>query len=593
MTALALQVVNAPLTKPDPPISSYGELLCPASLHLRLMPLCDASCEYCEVATVRAGEKEKEKPFPPELWEAMKSRGWLDQVKGIEVAGLGEPTLSKLWGTVAKDVLAAGKVFYAPTNGHWLNLPHVYEPLGDGTNVRLSISLDAGTPETYVKIGRGKNEKQWWDTLAAIKTFQEKCPKAVLHSQMTVSQLNVDDMKAWMQVCANLGIKETIVRFVQNVGLTAKEDISLRFDKDRTEAAIYEAQLVAEASGIDFKVERRPYATGAAANSAGDNSPLAKLSRYLDFAPMNITNCPGGNCVTNTAGGTYINTYPGVPAADSTIVTVIIGSTSISCTGKPGFCITTTSSFTEFSTAYSGGGVPLYGSNSAGYSNLSCVLRTTLGTTVITCTSTAVSDMTDLVPLSVTALTSVCVTHSYPCIQPPIAGGAADFVGTDGHVYPGQRQFFVSVTCNGTCSTTDSTCFDTYTDPASHFGDGHVYSHHIKNANPSDCAAPTADGQPEIIRSVKIPRKPAAADAHTEFAAESLEKPVVITDEASAIVWDNGDITSCFAKHVIGNVLTDTWESILKNPRWQAFLHNRQFGNDTTENWCANCPRNF
>ena len=79
---LAQQVIDKPALKPVPAIESWAVLLQPKALHLRLMPLCDAECEFCETMAVVSGDKAKEDPFPPEMWERVKD-AWLPGLEGI------------------------------------------------------------------------------------------------------------------------------------------------------------------------------------------------------------------------------------------------------------------------------------------------------------------------------------------------------------------------------------------------------------------------------------------------------------------------------------------------------------------------------
>ena len=414
---VAAQVIARPDQSQTPDLSSWDCLLTPKAIHLRLMPHCDASCDFCETVSVKQGVKEKEAPLSAELWQRIKD-AWLPDVSGVEVAGLGEPTLSKLWGTVARDTLAAGKVLYAPTNGHWLDQPFVYEPLGDGANVRLSISLDAGTAETYQRIGRGKDLAQWEQTLAAIRAFRQKCPNAALHSQFTATVQNIDDLPAWMETCAALGIKESLMRFAM-MHTVSREDNSLRFAMDRTEAAIEAARAVAEREGLSFTAERRPYSEVQpnALAEPDSGSAVARLKRYLDLSPMTTIVC--GPPVTTASG---------------------VGPGTLS--------LTTTSGI-----------------------------------------------------------------------------------------------------------------------------------------------APLSFGQPEIVRSVLTPRSDLAMEA---MSTDAPVQPLSYID-ASPVIWSDGGITTCFSKHVVGNAWEDTLGTLIRNPRYQAFLQRRNGagGGALAEEFCFNCPRVF
>jgi MoaA/NifB/PqqE/SkfB family radical SAM enzyme len=419
-----LDVRNLPKTGEDPPLSAYDYLLSPASVHVRLSAKCQYDCVFCERESWKYADKEPEKDMPEAVWNLVKEK-FLPHVKGVEVCGLGEPTLSPLFPKVCRDILDAGKTLYFPTNGVSLGSKKIMDAVGD--TPRVSVSLDAWDDESYKRVRGG----DWKKVVSAVKKFRAAKPEAFLHSQFTAGTYNIDGLPQFMAAAADMGIQEVILRFVQ-AHTVAREDVSLRFAKDRTESAIIAASQIASERGIWFTAERRPYAEDEyVANSAGDDGEEAQALRYLSFVPMDAVNCAGGSSNgsnnpsggSNTTGGTFTFTY-----GDTTV----------------------------------------------------------------------------------TLIDPNAVTES-----------------------------------------------------------------------------------PEVIRTIKVPRKP------SEYAAQSVDgggvdnKPVVVTDAASIIIWDDGELTSCFAKHHIGDVHTDTLDSVVSNPRYQAFLQNRANGRVLQENWCAHCPRNF
>ena len=280
-------MLHIPLRTPDPSIELYNPLLAPSAVHVRLAAACNLSCEFCERASWKSGDKAPEKDCTPEVWDAVKAK-YIPWVLGVELAGLGEPTLAKLFPIAASDTVAAGKTLYFPTNGYYLSTPQVLDSVGE--TPRVSISLDAWDAESYKRVRGGD-----WDlVMNSVRTFAREKPNAVLHSQFTAGTYNIDGLPQFVQVCAGLGIKDVLMRFVQ-AHTVAREDVSLRFAQDRTEAAIEAARSVAEREGIMFIAERRPYATYKP-NSAHEQSPTDRLARYLDFVPfgaglVQTTNC--------------------------------------------------------------------------------------------------------------------------------------------------------------------------------------------------------------------------------------------------------------------------------------------------------------
>jgi hypothetical protein len=106
------------------------------------------------------------------------------------------------------------------------------------------------------------------------------------------------------------------------------------------------------------------------------------------------------------------------------------------------------------------------------------------------------------------------------------------------------------------------------------------------------------DGGPEIVTSVQA-IKSVVQPLGSDFTAMSVDpvdtKPIQGTP-AAIIAWADGKLTSCFAMHEVGNVLTNTWDQVIKNPRYQAFLHRRaEMGGAQIldEPWCAGCSRTY
>jgi sulfatase maturation enzyme AslB (radical SAM superfamily) len=84
------------------------------------------------------------------------------------------------------------------------------------------------------------------------------------------------------------------------------------------------------------------------------------------------------------------------------------------------------------------------------------------------------------------------------------------------------------------------------------------------------------DVEPVVLRSVR--------------AAREVE-PVIVRCVQPLIVAANGDCWSCFGRHVVGNVLTDDWRTLVRKPRYQEWLRNRATGQALQDTWCRNCPR--
>lgn len=303
----------------DPEIAHYPVLLVPQAIHARLSAKCNLTCFYCERENWASGDKVVEQDMREDVWGALVEK-FLPGVRGVELCGLGEPTLAKLFPQAARDVVRLQKTLYFPTNGYFLDRPEVLASVGETPHV--SVSLDAWDAESYRRIRGG----DWDRVLRAVKTFRREKPQAFLHSQYTAGTYNIDGLPLFLAVCADLGIREVILRFVQN-HTTAREDCSLRFARERTERAIEAARTVAEREKIWFTAERRPYSQENPNEADNPTAhPITRLRRYLDFVLFDVitdgdgsgssATCPPDGSIGYTGNQDPQPIFPGLFAYD-------------------------------------------------------------------------------------------------------------------------------------------------------------------------------------------------------------------------------------------------------------------------------------
>lgn len=626
-----------PLDKPDPDITSYGELLSPGAVHIRLSNECQLRCGVCELNNELRGDKALEGDMPEAVWQAIYEK-IVPHVRGVEVCGLGEPTISPLFPRVCADILKAGKVLYFPTNGLSLGSKKILDCIGD--TPRVSVSLDSWDAESYDKIRpTAHGEKGTWDkVIRAVKKFRKAKPNAFLHSQFTATTLNIDGFPKFMEAARDLGVNEVTWRMAHNHA-GAREDLSLRFAKTRTEAAITAAEKIAKDAGINLIVERRQYSEFNP-DSLDDTTPEARLKRYLDFAPMSDPTCPG-ECFTyftgtdgSTTTGTSTNTNAGADGPNAINLGYNVGyETYLTAYDDTILCTGCATSFNQVNatgtigTSYYAEEFVVYGSQtfSITTTNIGWECSTTIystdGSTIWTtiCTTTGITiDQTGSPPsLIVTNLGTFSVVSTYTsntttCSSafnvyscPPTTtllaedGGCGGNYGTTigGVVYTtcidgaAADELRWWINCNASCST------ELYSNSAvSVQTSGWVCSGEFTGASEG-----AADVIPTlgVIRGKTAPRGSSQATA-SGFSAESLpaepaaDKPIKLTN-AAIIAWADGDLTTCFARHSVGNVMKEgfNWADVLANPRYQAFLSRRQSGNVLSEPWCAACSRTF
>ena len=152
-----------------------------------------------------------------------------------------------------------------------------------------------------MKIRKGGN----WDTVMAnVKAFRNAKPHARLLSTFTAGSYNIDDLPAFIDLAASLGITEVEMRAVRAWALPP-EKVSLRFHKDRTEASIAKAVERANATGVAFKSEPVAYAQGF--ENSGNN-PL--FVSYLDIVGLGTDPCGGSTYQGGSTSGCYDGKQP-------------------------------------------------------------------------------------------------------------------------------------------------------------------------------------------------------------------------------------------------------------------------------------------
>lgn len=579
-----------PITNEDPDIATYGEILSPASVHIRLSAKCNLECTFCERESWRLGVKDEEEDMPLSVWKAILEK-IVPKVEGVEVCGLGEPTLSPLFPQVCADVLALGKVLYFPTNGSTIGSKKILDAIGD--NPRVSVSVDAWDEESYKSVRGG----DWKKLNANIKKFRKAKPNAYLHSQYTAGTYNIDGFPDFIRWAIKMGFNEVTFRFVQT-HTVSREEVSLRFAKDRTEKALSAAWEIAHDSPLNLIVERRSYSE-TAPNSIEDKSPKALLKRYLDFVPLADMTCPV-SCITTSS----ISTCVPINTTEGSICTLIEKIICGSCTTLIEN-ISTNSSWSLGNDSY----YSAYGTSSL--SSIACVGTTILSSvvgadtilTTLICISETITTWETVsilfgymansgegqfpttsrgtTSISLLTTTTICDTiiQTVSCPSNTTIGSST----TDG--VPGSYTVF-QWNCEGTCSYMTSIIY---------LGNGDSVVSAQLTAWCNGTGTGLSESSPHIYekpRTIRTNIKPRKFGMFKTESVETQEKRVVFVP-ASVIVWADGDLTTCFAKHSIGNIVTGDWDEVLQSKRYQAFLHRRRDGKVQEEDLCWHCPRTF
>lgn len=264
----------------------------PRAVHARIASGCNLSCGFCE-RELGPAKKRKVITFgdgrtPLDLSSDMGRAVWdaiaeklMPHTENMELGGLGEPTLSKLFPFAAKAIVEAGKNLFFFTNGHYLGQKFVIDSVGESP--RLSVSIDAGTPEAYTRVRGGDLGK----LITGVETFAKAVPGARLNSQFTATADNIDELPAFTRLCARLGIGRTDRQAeISVVGadhhVTNRMAKSVRFCRDRARKAVEQARAIAEAEGL-WLINRLPPASDANPNAIDDGSDPRSWRRYTDL----------------------------------------------------------------------------------------------------------------------------------------------------------------------------------------------------------------------------------------------------------------------------------------------------------------------
>lgn len=269
----------------------------PKCIHVRIASGCNLGCTFCERELLPLGpggskkrniiqfvdgreDLDLTKDMDLSTWENVKTK-LFPFVDRVELGGLGEPTLGKLFARAASDVVEAQKQLFFFTNGHFLDKDHVLDSVGETPHV--SVSLDAGTPEVYTKVRKGNFDK----ALRAVEVFRQAKPHAKMDSQFTGTLDNIEDLPAWVKLCGSLGIgryedRAQLVLTGADHHVSDRIAKSLRFAKDVTTEAIDKARREAERLGLWFVAMLNPFSQ-VNPNAAVDGSDPRGIRRFSDL----------------------------------------------------------------------------------------------------------------------------------------------------------------------------------------------------------------------------------------------------------------------------------------------------------------------
>lgn len=463
-----------------------------------------------------------------ETWDRIASE-YVPKAPCTELSGLGEPTMHPDWAKMSADVQEKGNILYFPTNGTLLG-PETYGHLEDSDRTRVEISLDASCEARYRKIRFGGN---WDEVIGNARRLRADKPKARLLSTFTAGAYNIDDLPAFMETAASLGINEVDVRAVRAWALSP-EKASLRYRKTQTEDAIGKAVAEANRLGVPIKVEPIIFAQGL--ENAGEDPTFVS---YLDIVGLDTDPCGGTFYSGGTTGttGCYDGKQP---------IVLFGGAVKSAEDVKPGDRLKC---------------VNVWGRLMAG--TVSAVRR--FENTVLRIEAEDES--------GTRYAETVSPDHLYWCGEHEYVPAGA-LMGCDDIQMDGGKARVVSIEADSRVRTVYTWDFKEPEVKAFLSPLGAVPKSASTIIMPESSRAPTTSARRRVLKTQGVPREKAGGAEHF----------------GTMVVTTEGGLATCGAKHLFGNV-SDPFESVLESAVYQEHAAARRSGDFNRSPFCKRCER--
>jgi MoaA/NifB/PqqE/SkfB family radical SAM enzyme len=212
----------------------------------------------------------------------------VDQVPNLARAvlhGVGEPMLVKDLPRMVRYLKERGAYVLFNTNGTVLSEKNGRALIAAGLD-ELRVSLDASTPESYIKV-RGKDYfRRILKNVKAFRAMQERegHAKPRVSAWLTGLKETIDELPAFVRVAAEIGVKEVylqrLVFFDRDAIGLARPDQALFERMDRAEAqALDAAEALAKSLGLTFSASGAASEPGLSLARKRDGSPWALCRR--------------------------------------------------------------------------------------------------------------------------------------------------------------------------------------------------------------------------------------------------------------------------------------------------------------------------
>ena len=253
----------------------------PVCLYLEVTNRCNLLCTTCPRTYAEL------EPPADMSWELFTRS--VDQLPGLARAvlhGVGEPMLVKDLPRMVRHLKDRGAYVLFNTNGTVLNEKNGRALIAAGLD-ELRVSLDASTPESYIKV-RGKDYfRRILRNVKVFRAMQEREGHASprVSAWLTGLKETIEELPAFVRLAAEIGVKEVylqrLVFFDRDAVGLARPDQALFEQMNRDEARyLEEAETLAKSLGLTFS------ASGAA------SEPGISLARRRDDSPWSLCRRP-------------------------------------------------------------------------------------------------------------------------------------------------------------------------------------------------------------------------------------------------------------------------------------------------------------
>jgi MoaA/NifB/PqqE/SkfB family radical SAM enzyme len=253
----------------------------PVCLYLEVTNRCNLLCTTCPRTYA-------ELEPPADMSWALFTR-IVDQAPGLARAvlhGVGEPMLVKALPQMVRYLKDRGVYVLFNTNGTVLSEKNGRALIAAGLD-ELRVSLDASTPESYIKV-RGKDYfRRILKNVKAFRALQERegYTKPRVSASLTGLKETIEELPGFVRLAAEIGVKEV---YLQRLVFFETESIGYA----RPDQGLYE-RLTSEETGYIEEATRLARSYGMTFSASGAASePGMSLKRHDDGSPWSMCRRP-------------------------------------------------------------------------------------------------------------------------------------------------------------------------------------------------------------------------------------------------------------------------------------------------------------